>query len=178
MGNVADEKLIHATHVMAEYLDNDEDGKVDNELVHKKMIENNATMVLFKDGIAAESYFDKAGEDIDELIEKGYSLQDLYDEEIHLDGVANSKLDATYEEVLHLITHIGYANAYPNVFGEKAGSEIALAMDTARGGHFETVPNKYPENAWYSYYDKTADYSTMITEYMYWSLTSLLAPRV
>ena len=50
-------------------------------------------------------------------------------------------------------------------------------MDKARGGFFEEVPRKYPKNAWYSYDDDECDYNCMITEYFYWSLTSLLGAQ-
>ena len=89
----------------------------------------------------------------------------------------NFRFDASLEEVLHLITHEGYAKVYPKIFGESKGSEVAKAMDNARGGYFITVPSKYPTGAWYSYDDKTCDYSCMITEYTYWSLTSILGAQ-
>ena len=84
------------------------------------------------------------------------------------------RFDASLEEVLHLITQHGYAEVYPNIFGENKDSEIAKAMDMARGGYFKNVPNSYPSNAWYTYDDKTCDYSCQITEYTYWALTSIL----
>lgn len=67
------------------------------------------------------------------------------------------------------MTHVGYADVYPDVFGKKAGLKVAKSMDIARVGYFETIPTKYPQTAWYSYYDETADYGTMVTEYMYWA---------
>ena len=84
------------------------------------------------------------------------------------------RFDASLEEVLHLITQHGYAEAYPEVFGEKKGSKIADAMDIARGGYFKKVPNYYPADAWYTYNDVSCDYSCQITEYIYWALTSIL----
>ena len=50
-------------------------------------------------------------------------------------------------------------------------------MDDARGGHFEDVPDRYPVNSWYHYDDDECDYSCMITEYIYWSITSLLGAQ-
>ena len=36
----------------------------------------------------------------------------------------NSKdWDPTIEEALHLITHMGYAQAYPNIFGQNKNSK-------------------------------------------------------
>jgi hypothetical protein len=87
------------------------------------------------------------------------------------------QFDASYEEILHIITHAGYSQAYPTELGEAKGSLLTEAMDLARGGHFEKVPSKYPENAWFTYYDETADYKTMATEYLYWGLTSILGAQ-
>ena len=47
-------------------------------------------------------------------------------------------------------------------------------MDIARGGRFLWVPSSYPEEAWYSYDDRTCDYNCMATEYIYWAMTSVL----
>ena len=66
---------------------------------------------------------------------------------------------------------------YPDVFGDWSGSLIATNMDLARGGHFTSIPNNYPEEAWYHYDDWTCDYSCMIVEYFYWSLTTLLGAQ-
>ena len=85
--------------------------------------------------------------------------------------------DASLEEVHHLILNAGWASAYPDQLAQVAGSDIADAMDIARGGHFETVPSSYPDEAWYSYDDVTCDYSCMITEYVYWAHTSLLGAQ-
>lgn len=173
---VSENKLNHAMNVMAEYLDNDEDGIIDNPKVHDRLIERGATMILFKSPEESEKLAEKAMQSLGKTIDQD-AIQDLYDSEIHINGAANGEFDASYEEIFHLITHVGYAAVYPEVFGEKAGSKVAKSMDIARGGHFETVPKKYPETAWYSYYDETADYGTMVTEYMYWAMTSILGAQ-
>ena len=92
-------------------------------------------------------------------------------------GARLGKLDSSYEEILPLITSAGYAYAYPDVFGEKLGTDIANAMDKARGGRFQRVPRKYPSNAWFSYDDRSCDYSCQITEYIYWGITSILGAQ-
>ncbi len=96
------------------------------------------------------------------------------------------------EEILHLITQIGYGETYPSIFGEYTGSKLANLMDNARGGHFEeegkydekedeweksAVPTSYPSSAWYSYEDETCTYACMNTEYIYWALTSILGAQ-
>ena len=48
VATVEDAKLLHAVNIMAQYLDNDEDGTVDNQLVLNKMLENKAFLVMWK----------------------------------------------------------------------------------------------------------------------------------
>ena len=61
----------------------------------------------------------------------------------------------------------------PNVFGLQPNSSIMSdAMDLARGGQFLSVPNNYPEEAWYHYDDWTCDYQCMAIEYLYWCIVS------
>lgn len=166
---VPNEKIQHAAQIMAEYLDNNDDGLVDNQQVVDILLENKATLVMAKDETELNSLQDKVGDDVDLD-----SLQDLQANETHPNGAANGVFDGSLEEVLHLITHIGYAKVYPEVFAEKHDSLIADAMDKARGGRFDKVPASYPEQAWYTYDDETCDYSCMVTEYTYWALTSIL----
>ena len=45
---VEDAKLLHAANVMAQYLDNDEDGLIDNQMVLNKMLGNKAFLVIWK----------------------------------------------------------------------------------------------------------------------------------
>mgnify|MGYP001287204573 CR=1 FL=1 len=75
---------------------------------------------------------------------------------------------------MHIITSIGYSKTYPDVFGERHASKLAKAIDVARGGYFRSVSRQYPAGAWYSYDDRTCDYGSQVTEYVYWALTSLL----
>jgi hypothetical protein len=162
-------KMLHAAHVMAEYLDNDADGAADDPNVVEKMRAHNATLVMTIDRDELDDFpFANlpAGE-----------FQDLNAAETLPNGVAQNRFDATLEEVLHLISHVGYANAYPDVFGETAGTRLADAMDLARGGRFETIPTPYPAAAWYSYDDHTCEYNCMITEYFYWALTTKLGAQ-
>ena len=167
---VEDVKLLHAANVMAQYLDNDEDGTVDNQLVFDKIIENRAFMVMWKNE-----------NDLDLDLPNGRVGQDLGNDETHPNFVSNGKtgeFDATLEEVLHIINNAGHSYTYPKAFGQNIGSDLANAMDIARGGQFITIPNQYPANAWYTYYDQTCDYASCQTiEYLYWALTSMLGAQ-
>ena len=165
---VDNEKMLHAASILAEYLDNDEDGQVDNQKVVDKLIEKNVWLLLVKN--------ESDQDDAERINLKNSNYQDLRDEEITLVN-GSPRFDASLEEVLHLITQHGYAEVYPEVFGEKKGSKMADAMDIARGGYFKKVPNEYPTNAWYTYNDESCDYSCQITEYTYWALTSILGSQ-
>ena len=167
---VENSKLLHAANVMAQYLDNNEDGVVDDQLVLTKMHEKCSFMVMWK-----------SEKDLDLDLSKEREGQDLGNDETNPNYVSNGRkgeFDATLEEVLHLINNAGHSNAYPREFGQYAGSELSNAMDIARGGKFMSIPSKYPENAWYTYYDQTCDYSDCQTlEYLYWALTSILGAQ-
>jgi len=171
VSSVEDTKLLHAANVMAQYLDNDEDGTVDDQLVLDKMLENKVFMVMWKNE-----------NDLDNIEPpSGREGQDLGNDETHPNFVSNGRMgefDASLEEVLHIINSAGHSAAYPNVFGQCVGSDLANAMDIARGGQFIKIPNLYPANAWYSYDDQTCEYATCQTiEYLYWAITSILGAQ-
>ena len=162
--NVEDVKLLHAANIMAQYLDNDEDGVVDNPALLSALISSNAALYMWKQ----------------EGQQGSINAQDLgADESVpawHNNG-HTSRFDAALEEIWHVITHSGFANAYPDAFGEDAGTSLTNAMDIARGGRFQSVPSPYPGGAWYTYDDQTCDYGCMATEYIYWSMTSVLGAQ-
>jgi hypothetical protein len=166
---VADDKLLHAANMMAEYLDNDEDGTPDNPKVLEALVNQNTILVMAKD----EDELRAIGR---RTLPRG-AKQSLYDYETRPGGAEQGVFDAAIEEIIHPITHVGYATAYPDIFGTEPGSEVAEIMDVARGGQFEQVPEKYPDNAWYTYYDETCEYECQITEYIYWALTSILGAQ-
>jgi len=166
---VADEKMLYAANVLAEYLDNDEDGLPDNSLVVDALVKQNTALIMTKDEDEMHS--------LDRRNLPPGETQGLWDEETIPGGAERGVFDAALEEIIHPITYVGYGTAYPEVFGTEPGSEVGKIMDEARGGHFEKVPDKYPESAWYTYYDETCDYECQITEYIYWALTSILGAQ-
>jgi len=161
---VSDAKVMHAAKVLAEYLDNNNNGVIDNSAVVEKIKAKSSAFV----GMTCESEGVEA---------KGI---ELFAEETRPEGSSVSGgFDASLEEILHLITEIGYAGAYSSVFGERKGTTIGNAMDTARGGYREEGQpvSDYPAGAWYTYDDPTCSYSCMVTEYFYWGLTSILGAQ-
>ena len=173
---VPDEDMLHAAAVLAQYLDNDEDGAADDPTILSALQGASggpASMVMF----ATEWEIESSG--IFDSNLGARALQDLYATETHPQGSSPGHgFDATLEEVLHLVTHHGWAKAYPADFAEELGSTLANAMDIARGGQFIQIPDVYPDAAWYHYDDETCSYGCMATEYFYWALTSLLGGQM
>lgn len=170
----SDEKILHAAAVMAEYLDNDEDGVPDNPEVMDALLSSEAALTMKK---TEDEY---VGEEWRMLRQKYLPpgpKQGLYDEETIPNAREKGVFDASLEEVLHLLTDYGWGRAYPDAFDTVPGTKLAEAMDKARGGHFEEVPEKYPEDAWYSYTDETCRYDCQLAEYIYWALTSILGAQ-
>lgn len=97
---VEDVKLLHAANIMAQYLDNDEDGQVDNATLLTALTTNNASLFMWK----TEAQKNLDGQDLgaDESIPQW-----------HTNGHTGT-YDAALEEVLHVITHTGYTNADPS----------------------------------------------------------------
>ncbi len=166
-----DDKVLHAANVLAEYLDNDGDGIPDNQKIIDAMAAVNVSLMITKNP--------------DELAAVRMNYRELMprpSKSVWADNIGprhgvDGFNDEAIEEVLHMITRHGYGNAYPEVFGMTSGTELSRVLDIARGGHFEEVPEEYPEGAWYTYYDETCLYSCQMNEYIYWVITSLLGSQ-
>ena len=162
-----DDKLMHAASVLAQYIDNDEDGKPDNPKILEAMLEAKGAIVMTK----------TQGEG--RRVPRGSRPrgQGLYDEETRPNAKAEGVFDTALEEILHMVSDHGWGGAYPSVFGRVPGTDIANSMDLARGGQFQEIPDEYPAGAWYSYDDETCDYDCMTSEYIYWAFTSFIGAQ-
>tara|TARA_B100000768_G_scaffold180088_1_gene199209 strand:+ start:2297 stop:3292 length:996 start_codon:yes stop_codon:yes gene_type:complete len=164
---VSDVKLLHVAAIAAELLDQDEDGVVDDPLLEAALASGQALMPVlnFEGSPAEETLFDAYEGD-------GISAV-LYNEEIAPNEPGYWGADATVEEVLHTINHVGHVAIYPEAFSlEPNSSLLSDAMDMARGGQFLAVPDLYPSEAWYHYDDWTCDYECMAIEYLYWAIVT------
>ena len=168
---VKNEKFDHAVNVLREYLDNDGNGKADSKKLVRTLRRQKAAMTIFKNENELEQFQEKHEDKVEKI---GANLQDLYDDEIITAADKSREFDATIEEVFHLISDYGYSNIFPDAFGLNSDSLIGNLMNKSRGGYFKKVPNKYPSDAYYTYYDKSCDYECQINEYFYWGITSVL----
>ena len=162
-----DDKLLHAAGVLAQYIDNDEDGEPDNPLIMAALLGGEGAITMTK----------TQGEMRGTPKGSRPRGQGLYDEETRPNAKEQGVFDTALEEILHMVSDVGWGGAYPEVFGRVPGTEIANAMDLARGGQFQEIPDEYPSGAWYSYDDETCDYDCMASEYIYWAFTSFLGAQ-
>lgn len=168
--NVEDSKLLHAANVLAQYLDNNEDGNVDNIAMHTVMKTKKGFLFLWKTTAERDEF----------TIPNGYIGQDLGNDKVNLTwhkNGHNGTFDTSLEEIWHLITSSGFEKTYPTIFSSQANSEISIAMDVARGGTFQNPPNPYPTNAWYTFANVSCNYKCQISKYSYWVLTSILGAQ-
>ncbi len=163
------EYVKHSANVVAEFMDNDADGVIDDPEVHRFLVENNFVVPVWTESMREEvfpSLRDTFCED-----NLGWAASMYYgDDDWAFGGIKQAGTwDTNLEEIWHVLS-MGWYETYPEYFGDRPGSRLADAMDAARGGQFQTVPNSYPEGAWYSYDDYTCDYYCQMHEYFYWIL--------
>ena len=165
--SIQDNKVLHAAAVAAELLDNNEDGIVDDPALFQRLQQQNALMPIFSyEGSSCMDDFE------DHYNGNGVSAV-LFRNEIDPSQPGHWGDDASVEEIVHTINHVGHVYLYPDYFDISPNSSIMSdAMDIARGGQFLTIPNNYPEEAWYHYDDWTCDYECMAIEYLYWCIVS------
>ena len=158
-----DTKVLHTANILAQWIDNDEDGTPDDAVVHQKLLSLHASMIMWN----TENQFENSGfeETIPDDVFDTTVLQLQFGLETNPGYPGNQQFDATLEETLHLVTWGGYSRVYPSVFGEFSGSQIANAMDANIA------------NGFYHYDDPTCDYECLVTEYHYWALTSMLGAQ-
>lgn len=164
---LTNQQVLHAAAVLAELLDNDEDGVVDDQDLYAQLLSSEAMIPMFnsESSAAAEDFFyNYQGTGVSAV---------LFANEVDPTQPGHWGADATVEEIMHTINHRGHVAVYPEAFGIAPNSSLlTTAMDIARGGQFLSVPSTYPEEAWYHYDDETCDYECMAIEYIYWAQVS------
>ena len=163
------EYVIHSANVLAEYIDNDRDGLPDDRAVLEHLKRQNLLVPVWIMSTREQFNQNRRGTECEDgvtLVASMYYDQDQW----AIGGIESAgKWDTNLEEIWHIVS-IGWYATYPEFFGGETSesSKLVNAMDTARGGRFFAIPDKYPDNAWYSYYDDTCDYACQRHEYFYW----------
>ena len=171
--------VLHTAGVLAQFLDNDEDGVPDEPNVLHKLVEGNYVVPVWSKQEEEEFFQLRTVGSCEDNI--GMAASMYFDHDAWaLGGIQSTGTwDTNLEEVWHVISR-GWYEAYPQEFKDSwghntsfarwSGSRLSRAMDAARGGRFEYVPSSYPSNAWYTYYDRTCGYPCQVAEYFYWAL--------
>ncbi len=168
--SVEDTKLLHVANVLAQYLDNNEDGIVDNLIIHDELKANNSFLFIWQTEIEKESF----------IIPDGHNGKNIGTAAInsiwHTNGHTGD-FDDAIETTWNFMSSFGFESTYPLIFGRQANSEISIAMDVARGGNFQTPPTVYPPEAWFTKAAATCNYGCQVTNYNYWVLSSMLGAQ-
>ena len=169
---VSDGKVLHAANVLAQYLDTDADGVVDDALVHAELLERSASMVLFpREGTRDEDDF------FDADPPASLAIQGLYGNETRPGGSSRAGVrrdpggGPPPGDLRRLVARL------PGRV--RGGSGVGDRRRHGRGpGRSRPAgPARLPPGAWYTYRDRTCDYACQVSEYVDWALTSLLGAQ-
>ncbi|MEM7333495.1 MAG: hypothetical protein AAF490_15510 [Chloroflexota bacterium] len=146
--DVPPDKLAHAAYVAAEWLDNNEDGQIDEPRLLDAFEQNKPVVLMSASGISPVvaprlfSAFD------------GYRIQDLYASETNPSG---EQRDASQEEIHHIIMNAGWQTLDPATFSESASDNSTLYQTWLLAD----------QERFYVYNDPTCDSSCKVTEFVY-----------
>ena len=179
-------KVAHAASVLAQYIDNNQDGIPDNSSVIDSLTGNKSVLLVTENeeehtltGSVFYPVWESSGFDPYTVYGSSFSPA--------LAGVTYSSyhFDPAIETILHFVTSGGYAKVYSEVFGLQSGTTLANFADAARGGHFQSVPadntytngkanGRYPSGSWFHSSDTGCDYACQVNQYFYWGITTLM----
>ena len=129
-----DRDVLHGAGVLAQWLDNDEDGAVDNPKIIEALTDPSPEADPGNPGRASLIMFPTAqGEEADERIEEffrnspdGFNYETLQGDECVVARPMQCEpprpcrhdgYDAAVEEVLHLVTRVGWSRVWPEIWG-------------------------------------------------------------
>lgn len=172
---VTDAQLLDVAAVAAEYLDNDEDGYIDDPKLLNSLVSNRMFFPVIYESVATEGGSGSSQSLLNNMENMGFDLAYVSVSGLEIDYNSPTRgMMPVYEEVNHVIYRNGYRITYPEVFSDQHGSPLASCMDSARGGYFTSIPSGgsghdgYPASAWWAYDDPTCEYSLcQIDEYFY-----------
>jgi hypothetical protein len=151
--------LRHVASIAAEYLDNNEDGIVDDPAMNAALVDNYAAMYLI-DEFDKFSKFDMSDSS---AIHRMKITVAQHSGETHPQALLTG--DVTLEEVLHLIQAAGYGFAYPDLRAQTATGSLPnnLLTDAMKISQ---------QNGDYLRFDGAAG-----SEFFYWGVTTLMGAQ-
>jgi hypothetical protein len=133
-----DDTLLYAANIMAQWIDNNEDGLPDDPRIIESMINENALLYMTPTDSEPESdeFFDDWGSNRP----SGYGMQFLHGEETvrypSIPVPPGTRFDACPEETQHLVNNYGHVKVYPEIFGRDPGSIMTANMERIIGGTY------------------------------------------
>ncbi len=175
--DATDEYVLHTANVLAQYIDNDEDGVPDDPKVLDILVEGGFVAPVWKSDDRDKFWEANRGTPCEDGIRTAASVYYGSDSSWAIGGIEKSyeekgvpgPWDTNIEEIWHIVSS-GWYEAYPEYFGDRGdrSSKLTVAMDTARGGYFRDTPKQYPDGAWYTYDCGEGGYGCQVHEYFYW----------
>ena len=188
-------KCNHIANVVAQLMDNDADGKVDDAAVHKHMKDNKYFIITPATDADSESETNMPNEGKSQMsglweavpnccdvpANRGASQTDrsTWAAAIGTTAGCNTQRGATTEEVLHLITEAAAA-LYPAKWGGSYSSTAGAAVQATNGncgwgysGNYQN-PSTSSCVGQYAYDDSTCDARCIVVEGIYWAIVSYI----
>ncbi|MGF1749618.1 hypothetical protein [Vibrio cionasavignyae] len=145
--NVESSKIKHAANVTAQWLDNNEDGSVDEPALLSHLRQNHATLIMTRSGLS-EAAFESLSPYLEYIVG-----QDLSADETN----PKSSRDASQEEIHHLIVNAGWQWYLPLVFSDSENQQSLLRKQWQLAD----------EKGLYRYNDPTCDSACKTVEFFY-----------
>lgn len=148
--NVTQTKLQHATHVAAQWLDNNQDGVADEPRLIESLKSNKPVVIM------SENWFDMmtSTKIFTKLSSQNSLAQDLSATETKPSG---DRRDASQEEIHHIIMNAGWIPLFPKVFSDQKSENSKLYR----------VWKYANDNKIYDYNDPTCNDACKVTEFVY-----------
>ena len=156
--DVSHEKLKHAAHVTAQWLDNNQDGEIDEKGLRPFLLENRPALLMSANGLDFLQF---------NVIEQG--LGDRIGQDLSAAETAPTQgRDASQEEIHHLIFTASWVEAFPRTFSEipEDRSKLFLAWRLAEKKDF------------YHYDDPTCDAECKVVEFFYLATAAYLGSQI
>lgn len=181
------DKLSYVGSIFAEFLDQDEDGCADDQVLldsftyYRQDDCFSSAFLLSHHEII--SFTDNSLEDFDKMRKSYFMYNETHPicTEIGL-GVEETRPecrgkkfsrncnDNSIEQIFYYLVLQGHTEVYSKYLGTEWDEKSLLtdAMDIARGGRFENSPSHYPSSSWFRFNDTDCDYGCQTAAYLFW----------
>ena len=158
--SVPDDKLSHAAQVAAQWLDNDQNGRVDEPRLLAELRDTRPVLVMSARGFPSRA--------IDKIMDR---LDQRVGQDLAADETAPARRDArdaSQEEIHHLIVNAGWMPLAPQLFSDRR------AMRSALYAAWQEAERK----RLYAYNDWTCDDSCKVVEFFYLATAAYLGSAI